>query len=79
VLLKHFDIGQQFFKFHNLRFMPTTIPDEVIGEAMVTLENGFGITAACEFYVNWPKPMTAVIPLEVTVSIKKCIGTVSDS
>jgi hypothetical protein len=77
VVLKNFDLGAQFFKFHNLRFMPTSTPEEVVGEALVTYEKGFGLTAACEFYVNWPKPMTAVIPLEVTVSIEKCIGTVS--
>jgi steroid delta-isomerase-like uncharacterized protein len=75
VVLKNFDLGAQFFKFHNLRFMPTSTPEEVVGEALVTYEKGFGLTAACEFYVNWPKPMTAVIPLEVTVSIEKCIGT----
>lgn len=68
------DYGKDFIKVDSIKVVATEVPDEVIIEADVRYEGGLAVTLGIEFYLNWPRPKAATIPVTAIIKLKTLRG-----
>ena len=68
------DYGKDFIKVDSIKVVSTEVPDEVIVEADVRYEGGLAVTLGIEFYINWPRPKAATIPVTAIIKLKTLRG-----
>lgn len=68
------DYGKDFIKVDSIKVVATEVTDEVIIEADVRYEGGLAVTLGIEFYLNWPRPKAATIPVTAIIKLKTLRG-----
>lgn len=68
------DYGKDFIKLDSIKVVATEVPDEVVIEADVRYEGGLAVTLGIEFYLNWPRPKAATIPVTAIIKLKTLRG-----
>lgn len=68
------DYGKDFIKVDSIKVVSSEVPDEVIVEADVRYEGGLAVTLGIEFYINWPRPRAATIPVTAIIKLKTLRG-----
>lgn len=70
----HIDYGKDFIKLESIKVVATEEADEVIAEADINYRGGLTVHLGLEFYINWPRPKAAVIPVMAAIKLVSLRG-----
>lgn len=70
----HIDYGKDFIKLESIKVVATEEADEVIAEADIHYSGGLTVHLGLEFYINWPRPKAAVIPVMAAIKLVSLRG-----